>query len=269
MLSRFVRYIRRFGLFKGMELYVKAKYGSGEHRLSVPGLRGPLLLRARTSDRVTFQNIFVDGEYAFELGINPRVIIDGGANVGYSTLFFAERYSQAVVIAVEPEAENFRLLTFNTAPYPNVRPIQKALWPRRTHLVMENPHGEPYTFRVRETNQSREGSVPTTTIEELLREVGAESLDLLKLDIEGSEKELFEDPARDHWLARNHALIVELHDGFKPGCSQAFEQAVAKYPYRRTMLGENVLLIRTLGSGQSLAFSSTDPACQRHRPPTM
>ncbi len=245
MPSRFIRYIRRFGPFKGMELYVKAKYGYGEHRLSVPGLRGPLLLRARTSDRVTFQKIFVDGEYAFELGINPRVIIDGGANVGYSTLFFADRYPQALVIAMEPEAENFRLLRFNTAAYPNVRPIQKALWPRSTHLVMENPQGEPYAFRVRETDQPREGTIPATTIEELLREVGAESLDLLKLDIEGSEKELFEDPARDHWLARNHALILELHDGFKPGCSQAFEQAVANYPYRRTMLGENILLIRT------------------------
>jgi FkbM family methyltransferase len=244
MASRLQRYIRAFGLIKGTEIYGKSKYGRQEYRLTVPGLRGPILLRGKTSDRLTFQKIFVDGEYLFDLDFTPRVILDGGANVGYSSLFFAQLFPQALIIAVEPEADNFRLLTQNTAAYSNIRPIQKALWPRRTNLVIENPSGEPYAFRVRESATTEVGAIPTATIEQLLHEAGVEWLDLLKLDVEGAEKELFEDPARDRWLGRTRALILEPHDWFKPGCTRAVEQAIANQPFRRTQLGENLLFIR-------------------------
>jgi hypothetical protein len=118
MASRLQRYISAFGLIKGTEIYGKAKYGRQEYRLTVPGLRGPILLRGKTSDRLTFQKIFVDGEYVFDLGFTPRVVLDGGANVGYSSLFFAQQFPHALIIAVEPEATNFRLLMHNTARYP-------------------------------------------------------------------------------------------------------------------------------------------------------
>lgn len=244
MASRLHRYINTFGLVKGTEIYCKSKYGLQEYRLTVPGLRGPILLRGKTSDRLTFQKIFVDGEYAFDLGFTPRVILDGGANVGYSSLFFAQRFPHALIIAVEPEPDNFRLLAHNTASYSNVRPIQKALWPRRTNLVIENPSGEPYAFRVRECASPGNGAIAAVMIDDLLREVGAKQLDLLKLDVEGAEKELFEDPARDRWLGRTRAVILELHDWFKPGCLQAVEQAVAPYGFSRSQVGENLLFVR-------------------------
>lgn len=244
MASRLQRYISTFGLIKGTEIYGKSKYGRREYRLTVPGLRGPILLRGKTSDRLTFQKIFVDGEYAFDLGLTPRVILDGGANVGYSSVFFAQRFPQALIIAVEPEADNFRLLTYNTAGYENIRPVQKALWPRRTNLVIENPSGEPYAFRVRESTHTEKGAIPTATIEDLLHDAGVKWLDLLKLDVEGAEKELFEDPAVDRWLGRTCAVILEPHDWFKPGCTRAVEQAIAHQPFRRTQMGENLLFVR-------------------------
>jgi FkbM family methyltransferase len=244
MASRLKRYIRTFGLIKGAELYGKSKYGKQEFCLTVPGLRSQILLRGKTSDRLSFQKIFVDGEYACDFGFTPRVILDGGANVGYSSLFFAHRFPQALIIAVEPEAENFRLLTHNTAAYPHIRSVQKALWPRNTNLVIDNPSGEPYAFRVRETDGSENGSILATTMEDLLRDAGVDSIDLLKLDIEGAEKELFEDPSTARWLSKTRAVILEPHDWFKPGCLRAVEQALASYAFKCTRVGENFLFVQ-------------------------
>ncbi|HZC80198.1 MAG TPA: hypothetical protein VE222_00515, partial [Nitrospiraceae bacterium] len=120
MTSTLVRYVRRLGVLKGIEIYYNAKYGRGERTFNIPGFRAPIILRAGTSDRPTFSKIFVDQEYAIDLNITPRLIIDGGANVGYAAIFFARRYPHASIVAVEPEPQNFRLLERNTAAYPNV-----------------------------------------------------------------------------------------------------------------------------------------------------
>jgi len=242
--SRLQRYVCAFGLFKGAEIYGKSKYGRQEYCLTIPGFHGTLLLRGRTSDRLTFQKIFVDGEYRFDLGFTPRVILDGGANVGYSSIFFAQRFPQALIIAVEPEASNFRLLRHNTAGYPNIRPIQKALWPRTTRLVIENTAGQPDAFRVKEITLAEPGTIPTCTIADLMRESGADQLDLLKLDVEGAEKELFEDPESAFWLEKTRALIMEPHDWFKPGCTEAVERAMTGRNFRRSRIGENLLFVR-------------------------
>jgi FkbM family methyltransferase len=148
------------------------------------------------------------------------------------------------VIAVEPEANNFRLLEYNTAAYRNIRRINKALWPRHGNLVIENPSDQPHAFRVREVDRATADSIPAITIQELLHLVGADSVDLLKLDVEGAEKELFEDSGSKSWLAQAHALIVEPHDRFKPGCTAAIERAVIGQDFRRSQVGESLLFIR-------------------------
>lgn len=70
-------------------------------------------------------------------------------------------------------------------------------------------------------------------------------IDLLKLDIEGSEKELFEDPNCHRWLSRMKMIFVELHDRLKPGCTAAMEKAIAPYGFERMSRGSNLVLIRT------------------------
>ena len=83
--------------------------------------------------------------------------------------------------------------------------------------------------------------VPAITMDEVLREYQLDRIDLLKVDIEGSEKELF--AAADSWIGRVDAICLELHDRFKPGCSRAFYQAVADFP-TEFRVGEDVLVLR-------------------------
>jgi len=244
MAPHLYQYMRMFGAFEGAAVYARAKYRRQEMRLNIPGLRGSLALRGGTSDRSTFQKVFLEGEYDFDLGFAPRLIVDGGANVGYASVYFAHRFPDALVLAVEPEPGNFRLLTSNTEAYPNIRRFNHALWPRHACLSLENPSGNADAFFVQEAaDQTVPQGVSTISIQELLDQAGGESIDLLKLDVEGAEKELFEDEAAPVWIARTRAVIVELHDRFRPGCTQTVERALAGYRFRRTERGESLLFL--------------------------
>ncbi len=240
MASRLARYVRRFGILKGTELYCKPKYAHGELTLSVPTLPAPLLLRARTSDRLTFQSIFVDDEFAFDLDGQPKLIVDGGANVGYASIFFSLRYPRATIVAIEPESENFRSLERNTASYPNIRCIRKGLWSHNGRLSIENPEAEPYAYRVQEAGPA-DKTVEAITIGRLMDELGIAQIDLLKLDVEGAEKAIFADPDVDRWLSRTRALLVEVHG---PKYSGPFERAIACHPFCSKKSGEKTLWVR-------------------------
>src|SRR6185369_12585741 len=85
-------------------------------------------LRLKTSDIATFKKIFLDREYDFPLEKKPETILDAGANVGFASVFFAQKFPTAKIVAIEPEASNFALLKKNSSPYPNIIPVQGALW---------------------------------------------------------------------------------------------------------------------------------------------
>ena len=59
---------------------------------------------------------------------------------------------------------------------------------------------------------------------------GIEFIDILKLDIEGAELEVFE--TSESWIGKVGMLAVETHDRFRPGCSKAFERVGVSFPQR-------------------------------------
>ena len=95
-----------------------------------PGIRSPVLLRLKTSDESTYVQILLGGQYSFELPFSPRAIIDAGANIGMASIFFANKYPEATIIAIEAETSNFNILLKNVRPYPTIIPVHAALWNR-------------------------------------------------------------------------------------------------------------------------------------------
>ena len=68
------------------------------------------------------------------------------------------RYPQALIVSVEASSRNFRMLRLNTQPYPNVVPVNVALWPRVAPLSLivgpRNPDLPPeWGYMVRETSE--------------------------------------------------------------------------------------------------------------------
>ncbi|MCE7993069.1 MAG: FkbM family methyltransferase [Roseivirga sp.] len=237
------QYTRKFGKEKGLALYHKFYTDTtpeNEVSFTVDGYEHDLYLRQETSDVPTFQQIFLNTRYDMDLPSLPKTIIDGGANVGFASVYFANKYPQAQVLAVEPDSSNFALTEKNTAPYSNIKTIQSAIWGKTTSLRIKNPDFEKWAFEVEETDSSTPDSFQAFSVSSLIEKMGWDSVDFLKLDIEGSEMSVFES-GYESWLPKVKVLIVELHEKMRPGCTEVFENAVSKYPFKKTISGENLI----------------------------
>lgn len=192
-----------------------------------------------------FRQVFVAGEYDCSLSKPPRVIVDAGANIGLTSVFYASRYPQARVIAIEPEKSNFELLVRNAVAFRNVIPVRAALWNEDRELSLVDPGRGHYGFRTT-AGESLPATrviakVPGLTMNRLMRDHAIGHIDILKVDIEGAEKELFENASA--WIRRVGVISIELHDRIREGCSASFYAAVGGFT-REFRRGETTFLMR-------------------------
>ncbi|MDR1893296.1 MAG: FkbM family methyltransferase [Spirochaetales bacterium] len=198
-------------------------------RINPPGYPCPLFIRDKTTDVPQYKAIIEEGEYDFTPRRPPEVILDAGANIGLSTVYFANRYPGAKIIALEPEGGNYKMLVKNTENYPQVRAIQAALWDRVTEIdlfdtglgndgFMAAPGGAGDELLT--PWAARRHSVQTITVEKIMKDCQIGGIDILKMDIEGAEREVFNNSRE--WMGRVRAIIVELHERMKPGCQRSF-----------------------------------------------
>src|SRR5690349_12598508 len=102
------RYIKNLGLFSGMMTFLNVEFfQKSEFRFR--GYAHKIFLRPSTTDRKVFREIFLFNAYGFQID-PPKIIVDGGANIGLSSIFFATRFPAAKIYAIEPEQTNFDVL---------------------------------------------------------------------------------------------------------------------------------------------------------------
>ena len=233
-----------FGLRAGVGNLVQLAGRGPEARFRVPGSLGQeqaLVARRNRSDTVMFHQVFVLREYDYDLGFEPSSILDAGANAGYATRFFRQRYPRAAVIAVEPDPENCQVFRRNTVHLRDVQLIQGGLWGMAGWLRVAQPDASKSELRLEVATGEGPDALRAYTIPDLLREQGWSSVDLIKLDVEGAEREIF--AAGDvGWLHGTRALIVELHDRTTPGCAQALFKALQGFNYDVQQRGDTLLV---------------------------
>jgi len=208
--------------------------------LRVPGLSHPVYLRAGGTDLNCFWQIFGQRDCAIDLPRPPRAIVDGGAHLGFASIYFANRFPQATIIAVEPEAANYALARQNLAPYPNVHLVRGGIWCHDAWLAIKNPHADSWAFRVLEVAEHAEGSCQGHSIDSLLRRFGLDGAELVKLDIEGAEVEVFGRGSL-RWLDRTEALVIELHG---KRAESVVSQAMNALGLAHRRRGEKVIFVR-------------------------
>jgi len=201
----------------------------------------PVILRAGTTDIEVFKKIFIDMEYALPFDVAPSTIIDLGANTGLASIFFLSRYSTAQIIAVEPDPENFAMLKRHLGGLSNVTCVQAAVWTCDGQVNLIDPGIGSWGMQVSASNQAggNERIVNAISMPTLLSQLPSGRVDLLKIDIEGAERELFSDSAG--WIQQVTAIVIELHDRFKHGCSRSFFTAVKLLP-NESWVGENIFV---------------------------
>ena len=154
------------------------------------------------------------------------------------------RYPAARILAVEPEYGNFKLMEDNTrALGARIQPLNAAVWKEdgSINLHTENDAGLPLgAWGVQVSERTTAASKPTACfrMETLLDRFGFDTVDNLKIDIEGAELEMFSSAAQ-RWLPRVKLIIIETHDRFRPGSDAAVCNAVAPMFERLPSRGEN------------------------------
>jgi FkbM family methyltransferase len=212
--------------------------------VSIEGIPHPIKIRVGTSDARAMADCLLDMQYDIEPGFEPKTVVDLGGNVGCSAIYFANRWPDARIVVVEPLAANFEFLKQNTHYYPNIVPVHAAAHSRSETVELVVPKTGFWAARVAgagrdsatETNSARGLSV-----NDLLDEHGIDRVDILKIDIEGSEVDLF--ASNPHpWLSRTRLIMIELHDNIRMGCTWHLERALRPYRTRKGHIGENLLL---------------------------
>ncbi|TLY16663.1 MAG: FkbM family methyltransferase [Nitrospirae bacterium] len=209
------------------------------YTLRSPYARYPLTCRPGTSDLYAFWQIFVECEYAcLDDCVNPNLIIDCGANVGFSSAYFLSRFPQTAVIAVEPEPGNFGMLEINLRPYGSrAQLVKSAVWSHPTELVISRePYrdGREWSTQVRECRSGETADLRAVDIGTLLDRSGHRTISILKVDVERAEAEIF---SRNYesWIERVDAIVIELHD---EECTRIFHRAIATLPFELSRSGE-------------------------------
>jgi FkbM family methyltransferase len=193
----------------------------------------PLVARLRgSSDMNVFRQIFAEDEYACLRSVSsPRWIVDLGANVGYSSAYFLSCFPTARVIAVEPHPGNFEICRENLAPYGDrARVVLGAAWSSRAKLALSpgTVHDRrEWSTRVSAPEEDQEASVEGYDIPALLEMAGGESIDILKIDIERSELDLFGSNT-SAWLPAVANICIELHGA---DCEKVFFDALRDFDY--------------------------------------
>lgn len=219
-------------LFSEIEL---GKYNKDEvHTIQPKGIGHPFYIRAIRADMQSFINTFIDPYLEQKPYLqDARYVIDAGANIGYTAILFANWWPNCKIISIEPDKENYELTVKNTATYANITVLHGGLWNKEASLQIEA--GQEDGFVVREISEDEQAVKPENlskgiSIEHLMKAYHILEIDFFKMNIEGSEKEVFSQNY-ECWLPKTKAMLIELHDGKNAGCSNAVFKTTNQYNF--------------------------------------
>lgn len=229
---------------KSFVLVSKMRFSGTE---DVIGVRLPdskqLYLRGGGIDIGIFRQIFVNDEYGYDIRSNPDFIIDAGAHCGMASIYFANRFPGLKIVSIEPHEKNFHILKQNSAMYKDIHPVKAAVWHISTSLKLKNPKGDFPSFQFSESSEAQLGSTDSVTIDGIVREFNLSGKGLLKMDIEGAEKNIFDYTKSAAFIAENFDIIfVEPHERYADGAERSIEEFAQKNNYQVKHRGENIIL---------------------------
>lgn len=181
-----------------------------EYSIVIKKHRQHLFLRTYSGDIRMFYEIFLDKIYRLPDGLLPAnpVIVDAGANIGITASYFSFSYPSAKIFCIEPSASNYLLLTKNLQKQiasGRVVPLEAALYYEDVFVRLDES-GWAYNAHV---NTNGKTIVAGITVTSFMHVNKIEKIDLLKMDIEGAEAEIF--AGNLSWLTRVNNILIEIH----------------------------------------------------------
>jgi len=174
-----------------------------------------LAFRPMSADWLSIRQVFGEDQFAFLAGIPyVKVIVDLGAYSGYASYYLKSLYSEAKLIAVEPQEIPFTLCKQNLEGLSDVHIIKAAVWHTYVNqLYLVRTRKDKQFFHetaTRVTSKKVGSSVACITMEQIFKRFKLSKIDLLKVDIENSERTLFQREFAT-WLSKVRNIAIEFH----------------------------------------------------------
>jgi FkbM family methyltransferase len=170
------------------------------------------------------------------------IIIDAGANIGASAIWFAKKFPKSKIFAIEPDSASAACCRINVERFSNVEVIEAAIGSSPGFASLKNEGGWANAVQTERVNE-KEG-VRICTVTEILEAFPSGRLFIIKIDIEGFESDLFD--GNTAWLKEVAAVLIEPHDWLLPGkgTSLTFQKAIASHDFEILVKGQNLIYIR-------------------------
>lgn len=255
---------RELGFFNGTRFSVfnKVRYKIRRQRNSlwkihINSLNYDVFIRPYTTDYDLMAEFFLNGVlsekriFQYDIDFSNKIrepvkyIIDAGANIGLFSVLYGRKFSGASIIAVEPEQENYKMLLKNTKNLSRVQTLRGGVWSKNCYLKVNESKTGAWGFTVSECDKSK-SDICAFSIQSIMKKYGFPYIDILKMDIEGSEYEVFHDEKCLEWLPLVKVLIIETHDDNVPGCEQAVMKKMESLGYMAEKAGEDIVFYKEI-----------------------
>lgn len=196
------------------------------HQFAVKTVEHRLVMRSCSSDVYVAEQAFVVEEHKPLASLTDiRLIVDCGANVGYTAAYLLSRYREAVLVAIEPDPVTFELLKDNLAPYgERAVCIRAAVWSsgQRAVSLSRGAQGDGLDWSTAVLPDDANGDTSVVHLDSIIASFAqrGRGIDLLKIDIEGAEEAVFNDAVAT-WPDQTRNLSVELYGA---ACAAAFNR---------------------------------------------
>lgn len=214
MLSKLIRLSKIAAYNRDWQKYLPFLGGDSDQETQTFRLRNGQVVEVKSDARFILNEIYLDKVYDI-LGEGADYsqlgsVLDLGANVGLFATYVSSRNSRATTYCFEPAAVNYRILqrniqrnTVNAKIFQLAVSVDEGLG----HL---SHRGSSVEYALVDGGNDNTEEVQCVAHEQVFSLCGVERFDLLKVDIEGHEKPLF-NAASDDWLRRFDRMIVEWH----------------------------------------------------------
>lgn len=236
---------------KSREIIFKRTKDGIAFKYDVNNQLASFLISENSSDSDVFEQIILNEEYKsivelfLRKGWQLNNMVDAGANVGFTSVYFKRFFPSVAIVAIEPNKKTFKRLEYNIRAngLDHCTLLNIGLWSSRTNLKSDHTFrdGQDWAYRLVDSSEIDEKSIKVISMNEVLEERNWKIIDFLKVDIEGGEDAIFKDENTLGWLDKIKVLAVEIHDEFN--CRERIERMLQQRNFSLSHSGELTVAI--------------------------